>query len=165
MDNNLVGKIWKKSIAIGILLEIVFAWILVKMFGNHYEGEGIWGDVFLLILAFWSVQIFFGLKDLLFWYINFKINRDDFLRAEVDFLKENEFPSPDASWDLDNPDLYYQDVMNNEQLPVNTRIHASQKYTAMLRNEGFGNMIRAVVLNNIYKESLSKYKIYCDGEK
>ena len=82
--------------------------------------------------------------------------------AEVDFLKENKFPSPEASWDLDNPDIYYQDVMNNEELPVSTRILASQKYTAMLRNEGFGNMIRAVVLGSSYKESLAKYKQYCN---
>jgi hypothetical protein len=162
MSDNLIGKIWKKSMAVGILLEVAFAWILVKTFGNHYEGEGIWGDVFLLILAFWGVQIFFGLKDLLFWYINFRINKEALLFTEVDFLKENEFPSPEASWDLDNPDIYYQDVMNNEELPVRTRILASQKYTTMLRNEGFGNMIRAAVLNNSYKESLTKYKQYCN---
>jgi hypothetical protein len=163
MSESLVGKIWKKSMAIGILLEVAFAWILVKTFGHHYEGEGVWGDVFLLILAFWGVQIFFGFKDLLFWYINFKMNRDVFLNAEVDYLRENKFPSPDASWDLDNPDIYYQDVMNNEELAVNTRITASHKYASMLRNEGFGNMIRAVVLNNIYKESLAKYKQYCNS--
>lgn len=162
MSDNLVGKIWKKSMAVGILLEIAFAWILVKTFGHHYEGEGIWGDVFLLILAFWGVQIFFGFKDLLFWYINYRINKEALLLAEVEFLKENKFPSPEASWDLDNPDIYYQDVMNNEELPVNTRILASQKYTTLLRNEGFGNMIRAVVLDNSYKESLAKYKQYCN---
>ena len=148
--------------AVGILLEVAFAWILVKTFGSHHEGEGIWGDVFLLILAFWGVQIFFGLKDLMFWYINFRINKEALLFAEVTFLKENEFPSPEASWDLDNPDIYYQDVMNNEELPVSTRILASQKYTTMLRNEGFGSMIRAVVLTNSYKKSLAQYKQYCN---
>ena len=148
--------------AVGILLEVAFAWVLVRMFGNHYDGEGIWGDVFLLILVFWGIQIFFGLKDLLFWYVNFRINRDDLLSEEVTFLKENDFPSPDASWDLDNPDLYYQDVMNNEELPASTRILASQKYATMLRNEGFGKMIRAVVLGNSYKASLARYKKYCD---
>lgn len=161
MSDKSVQKIWKKSMAVGILLEIAFAWVLVKMFGNHYDGEGIWGDVFLLILAFWGIQIFFGLKDLLFWYVNFRINRDDLLSDEINFLKENDFPSPDASWDLDNPDLYYQDVMNNDGLSVNTRILASQKYASMLKNEGFGSIIRAVVLNNSYKESLARYKDYC----
>jgi hypothetical protein len=53
--------------------------------------------------------------------------------------------------------------MNNEELPVGTRILASQKkYTTMLRAEGFGNMIRAAVLDNSYKESLAKYKQYCN---
>jgi hypothetical protein len=162
MSDKSVQRIWKKSMAVGILLEVAFAWVLVRMFGNHYDGEGIWGDVFLLILVFWGIQIFFGLKDLLFWYVNFRINRDDLLSEEVTFLKENDFPSPDASWDLDNPDLYYQDVMNNEELPASTRILASQKYATMLRNEGFGKMIRAVVLGNSYKASLARYKKYCD---
>jgi hypothetical protein len=162
MGDNLVGKIWTKSMVVGIILEVAFAWILVKTFGSHHEGEGIWGDVFLLILAFWGVQIFFGFKDLLFWYINFRINKQVIPLTEVNFLKENKFPSPEASWDLDNPDIYYQDVMNNEELPVATRILASQKYTTMLRNEGFGNMIRTVVLTNSYKKSLAQYKQYCN---
>lgn len=97
----------------------------------------------------------------MFWYINYRLNKKTLLSAELDFLKENEFPSPDASWDLDNPDIYYQDVMNNEEVPVNTRILAGQKYSAMMKNEEFGKVIRAVVLNNCYKESLSRYKAYC----
>jgi hypothetical protein len=52
--------------------------------------------------------------------------------------------------DLDSG--YYQCLMDP----------ASQKYTAMLRTEGFGNMIRAAVINNSYKESLAKYKQYCN---
>jgi hypothetical protein len=163
MSENLVKRVWKKSILIGILLEIAFAWVLVKIFGNHYEGEPIWEDVLLVIVAFWGIQIFLGFKGLLFWYINFKMNRDDLLKAEVDFLRENNFPSPDASWDLDNPDLYYQEVMNNEELPMNTRILASQKLATMFKNEGFGSMIRALVLNNSNKDSLARYKDYCNG--
>jgi hypothetical protein len=47
--------------------------------------------------------------------------------------------------------------MNNEELPVNTRILASQKYSTMMKNEGFGKMVRAAVLNNCCKESLAGY--------
>ena len=162
MGNNLVGKVWEKTLIVGFLLEIAFAWILVKLFGNHYEGESIWGDVFLLIAIFWGVQILIGFKDLLFWYINFRINRDDFIGAEVEYLKRNNFPSPEASWDLDNPDIYYQDVMNNEMMPIETRILASQKYVTMTQNVGFGKFIRSIVLNNVNKVSLARYKELCN---
>lgn len=163
MNKNTFWSMWKKTMFISIIFELIFAWVLVKLFGNHYEGESILGDVILVIFIMWGIQLFFSLKDLLFWYLNYKLNQKELVDSEVQFLILNKFPPPNKTFDLDNPEFYYQDIVENELLTPEIRMMGYQKYMTFMKNETFGSLIRNVVMNNSYKESIKRYSNYCDN--
>lgn len=75
-------SIKKKSFFISLMFELIFSWVLVKTFGNHYQGENILGDILVLILILWGIQVLLSIKDLISWYINFKLNEKQLIDME-----------------------------------------------------------------------------------
>ena len=152
----------RKTLFIGVMFELLFSFVLVKIFGNHREEESLLGDVLLLILIFWGIQLLFSIKNLLSWYINYKFTHKELLDGEIQFLIKNKFPKPNETFDLDNPEYYYQDIVDNEEIQFNTRLLSSQKLTQMTNNITFGGVIRSLIMNSIYKKSMKRYFDYCN---
>jgi len=143
------------------MFELLISWILVKTFGNYYQGESVLGDVLLLILILWIIQILLSTKDLISWYINFKLNEKQLIDMEVEYLINNKFPKPHETFDVNDPSSYFQDITTNEELSPELRILGSQKYMTLVLNETFGRIIRSMVLENALKKSLQIYLNYC----
>lgn len=157
MKNITVWRVY----AIGMAFEFVFAWILVMLFRSSYDNSSVFADVFQLVLVFWGIQLFFAIKNGIYAIIMSNIYRNDVVDLYLDTFIKNKMPEPNQYFHIDDPDIYFRDVMENLDLSGDARVVAATLFATQQSFINNGKYLGLYLFNKTVKELLKRYSHHC----
>jgi hypothetical protein len=113
-----------KNYIISLIIDLFLAIILVSIFRSSYSQDSFISDVVLYFIVIAVITIILGIKNGLVSYLLLLFVGEDEINLIVKGLIEYNLPKPTDWYDIDNPEDYFSDVVNNESESTKARMYA-----------------------------------------
>jgi hypothetical protein len=152
---NTTGKTLFTMI-IGVLPEIIFAWIVSKFIEIAVWKIWIWIQVIVLVSG--------AVKSLLEYVVFRFIWKNNIVENITESLSSGSYPNPKKySFNTLAKD-YFDSVMSDDDIPIGTRLDAAILFGTITSEDGKG-LLRALRLDSAMREAIDRYhKIKFGGE-
>lgn len=154
-----------KAYFISLLIDLLLAFLLVSIFRSSYSEDSFMSDVVLYFIVIAIITIVLGIKNGVIAYLTSLFTAKDEINAIVKKLTEFESPKPTDWYDIDNPDDYFNDVMNNDFASIESRIYATMVVTMYITLRAHSKFINLYLYSKIMKKALRKYLKYCENSQ
>lgn len=154
-----------KAYFISLLIDLLLALLLVSLFRNPFSEDSFTSDVILYFVVIAIVTIILGIKNGIVALLTSLFTAKDEINAIVNRLIEVESPKPTDWYDIDNPDDYFNDVMNSETASTESRIYAAMVATIYLTLRAHSKFINLFLYSKIMKKALRKYLKYVENNE
>ena len=84
-------------------------------------------------------------------------------RAFVKALVDNNFPKPSAIFDIDNPEDYFNDVVDNKSESAETRMIAIGVVTMYSILRSYSKFVNLYLYSKMMKQALRRYLKLCES--
>jgi len=154
-----------KNYIISLIIDLVLAIILVSIFRSSYSDDSFISDVFLYFIVIAIVTIILGIKNGLVSYLLLLFVGEDEINLIVKGLIEYNLPKPTDWYDIDNPEDYFSDVVNNESESAKARMYAMAVVTIYLTLRNYSKFVNLYLYSKMMKKALRKYLKHCESNE
>lgn len=151
-----------KTLIISFLIDLSIAVILVSIFRSSYSNDSFISDVILYFFVIAIITILLGIKNGFVTYLTTFFIQEDEINEVLNHLIKYNYPKPTDWYDIDNPEDYFTDVVNDELNTSESRIHASSVVTMYTMLRGTYKFVNLYLYSKLMKKVLRKYLKYCE---
>jgi len=137
-------------IAIVLGIDYLIASLLA---GSKKDDVWFWFGVLIFVPIIFAIKS--SLVRLACWYV---LLRGDMVRGILDSFRESSFPKPNFDYSIGSD--YLQDVMNNDEMPLSTRLLAARMYSEHQTLTASQQFVGAFMANSALKTAIKQYDIY-----
>jgi hypothetical protein len=152
-----------KKYIIGSIIDLVLAIILVYMFRSSYSEDSFISDVVLYFVVIAVITIILGIKNGLVTYLLVLFVGEDDIELIVKNLVDFNLPKPSVLFDIDNPEDYFNDVVNNESESTKARMLAIGVTTIYSYLRSHSKFVNLYLYSKTMKEALRRYLKICES--
>ena len=152
-----------KKYIIGSIIDLFLAIILVYMFRSSFSEDSFISDVVLYFIVIAVITIILGIKNGLISYLLVLFFGQDDIDKIVKALVDNNFPKPSAIFDIDNPEDYFNDVVDNKSESAEARMIAIGVVTMYSILRSYSKFVNLYLYSKMMKQALRRYLKLCES--
>ncbi len=154
-----------KNYIISLIIDLFLAIILVSIFRSSYSQDSFISDVVLYFIVIAVITIILGIKNGLVSYLLLLFIGEDEINLIVKGLIEYNLPKPTDWYDIDNPEDYFSDVVNNESESTKARMYAMAVVTMYSTLRNYSKFVNLYLYSKMMKKALRKYLKHCESNE
>ncbi len=154
-----------KNYIISLIIDLFLAIILVSIFRSSYSQDSFISDVVLYFIVIAVITIILGIKNGLVSYLLLLFVGEDEINLIVKGLIEYNLPKPTDWYDIDNPEDYFSDVVNNESESTKARMYAMAVVTMYSTLRNYSKFVNLYLYSKMMKKALRKYLKHCESNE
>ncbi len=154
-----------KNYIISLIIDLFLAIILVSIFRSSYSQDSFISDVVLYFIVIAVITIILGIKNGLVSYLLLLFIGEDEINLIVKGLIEYNLPKPTDWYDIDNPEDYFNDVVNNESESTKARMYAMAVVTMYSTLRNYSKFVNLYLYSKMMKKALRKYLKHCESNE
>ncbi len=154
-----------KNYIISLIIDLFLAIILVYIFRSSYSQDSFISDVVLYFIVIAVITIILGIKNGLVSYLLLLFIGEDEINLIVKGLIEYNLPKPTDWYDIDNPEDYFNDVVNNESESTKARMYAMAVVTMYSTLRNYSKFVNLYLYSKMMKRALRKYLKHCESNE
>ncbi len=154
-----------KNYIISLIIDLFLAIILVSIFRSSYSQDSFISDVVLYFIVIAVITIILGIKNGLVSYLLLLFVGEDEINLIVKGLIEYNLPKPTDWYDIDNPEDYFSDVVNNESESTKARMYAMAVVTMYSTLRNYSKFVNLYLYSKMMKRALRKYLKHCESNE
>ncbi len=154
-----------KNYIISLIIDLFLAIILVYIFRSSYSQDSFISDVVLYFIVIAVITIILGIKNGLVSYLLLLFVGEDEINLIVKGLIEYNLPKPTDWYDIDNPEDYFNDVVNNESESTKARMYAMAVVTMYSTLRNYSKFVNLYLYSKMMKKALRKYLKHCESNE
>ena len=154
-----------KNYIISLIIDLFLAIILVYIFRSSYSQDSFISDVVLYFIVIAVITIILGIKNGLVSYLLLLFVGEDEINLIVKGLIEYNLPKPTDWYDIDNPEDYFSDVVNNESESTKARMYAITVVTMYSTLRNYSKFVNLYLYSKMMKKALRKYLKHCESNE
>ena len=152
-----------KKYFIGSIIDLFLAIILVYMFRSSYSEDSFISDVVLYFIVIAVITIILGIKNGLVLYLSVLFVGEEDINTTVNALIDNNLPKPSVFFDIDNPEDYFNDVVDNKSESAETRMIAIGVVTMYSILRSYSKFVNLYLYSKMMKQALRRYLKLCES--
>lgn len=149
----LKSPFFKNYILVIVLVLGIDYFIASLLAGSKREDVWFWFGVLIFVPIIFAIKS--SLVRLACWYV---LLRGEMIRDIFESFRENSFPKP--NWDYSIGSDYLRDVMDNDEMPLSTRLLAARMYSEHQTLTASQQFVGAFMANSALKSAIKQYEIY-----
>lgn len=152
-----------KKYFIGSIIDLFLAVILVYVFRSSYSEDSFISDVVLYFIVIAVITIILGIKNGLVLYLSVLFVGEEDINTTVNALIDNNLPKPSVFFDIDNPEDYFNDVVNNESESDKARMYSVGVLTIYSTLRAHSKFVNLYLYSKMMKQALRRYLKICES--
>ena len=152
-----------KKYIIGSIIDLFLAIILVYMFRSSFSEDSFISDVVLYFIVIAVITIILGIKNGLVLYLSILFVGEEDINTTVNALIDINLPKPSVFFDIDNPEDYFNDVVDNKSESAEARMIAIGVVTMYSILRSYSKFVNLYLYSKMMKQALRRYLKLCES--